>query len=112
MNLLDTYDYLVRTYRELWAALEKVPDEALSRPLLGDTWFPCLKDLMFHIITVEDGWLNMDILRQEPVLEQFPALCNVEEGAVCGFRLETLLDYWKAVEKSTLDYLGTLTDDE
>jgi uncharacterized damage-inducible protein DinB len=29
-----------------------------------------------------------------------------------GFALGTLLDYWRAVEQSTLAYLGTLTDDE
>jgi uncharacterized damage-inducible protein DinB len=112
MNIPETYDYLVRTRRDLWAALEKVPDKVLSRPLAGEEWFPCLKDLVFHMAAVEDGWLNMDILREEPVLENFPTLRGAEKGAVCGFRLETLLDYWRAVEKSTLAYITTLTDDE
>jgi hypothetical protein len=29
-----------------------------------------------------------------------------------GFAVGTLLDYWRAVEQSTLTYLATLTDDE
>jgi uncharacterized damage-inducible protein DinB len=29
-----------------------------------------------------------------------------------GFALETLLDYWRVVEQSTLTYLATLTDDD
>jgi uncharacterized damage-inducible protein DinB len=108
MNISETYDYLVHTRRQLWAALEAAPDELLSRPLAGEDWFPCLKDLVFHMATVEDGWLNMDILRREPVLEQFPALRDAGEGAACGFTLASLLEYWKAVEACTLDYLPTL----
>jgi uncharacterized damage-inducible protein DinB len=112
MNIPEIYDYLIRTRRNWWAALGAVPDEVLSRPLAGKEWFPCLKDLVFHIATVEDGWLNMDILRRDPVLENFPTLRDAEQGAVCGFKLETILDYYQAVEKSTLAYLATLTDDE
>jgi uncharacterized damage-inducible protein DinB len=112
MNISETYDYLVRARRNLWATLKDVPNEVLYRPLAGEEWFPCLKDLVFHIVTVEDGWLNMDILRKDPVLENFPALRDAENNAVCGFALETILDYWQAVEKSTLEYLSHLTDDE
>ena len=112
MTISEIYDYLIRTRRDLWTVLEAVPDNLLSRPLAGEEWFPCLKDLVFHIITVEDGWLNMDILRQKPVLETFSALRDAEEGAVCSFKLETLLEYWQAVEQKTLEYLAKLTDDE
>jgi uncharacterized damage-inducible protein DinB len=82
MNIPKIYDYLIRTRRDLWATLEGVPDEILSRPLAGEAWFPCLKDLVFHIATVEDGWLNMDILRRDPVLENFPTLRNAKNNAV------------------------------
>ncbi|MCA9837344.1 MAG: DinB family protein [Trueperaceae bacterium] len=112
MKIPEIYDYLIATRRQMWAALEKVPAEVLSRPLAGDEWFPCLKDLIFHIITVEDGWLNLDILRQEPVLEHFPTLRDAEEGAACDVKLEVLLEYWRAVEKRTLEYLAELTDEE
>jgi uncharacterized damage-inducible protein DinB len=112
MNIHDIYNYLVHTRRDLWATLEQVPDELLSRPLAGEEWFPCLKDLIYHIITVEDGWLNLDILRRESVLDKFPNLRDAEEGAACNFSLKSLRDYWQAVEKSTLEYLAKLTDDE
>lgn len=112
MNLAEMYDYLRQSRRDLWKTLEGLPDEILSQPLAGEAWFPCLKDLIFHIITVEDGWLNMDILRQKSVLESFPALHNAKEAEVCSFKLEALLAYWQAVEQKTLEYLAKLTDDE
>ena len=31
MNIPETYDYLARARRDLWATLEGVPDEVLSR---------------------------------------------------------------------------------
>ena len=111
-TLPEIYDYLVRSRHDLWAAFEAVPNEVLSRPLAGDDWYPCLKDLVFHLITVEDGWVNMDILREEPVLMQHDALKDIEDDAVCGVEMRVLLNYWQAVEQKTLSYLATLTDNE
>jgi uncharacterized damage-inducible protein DinB len=113
MNISETYDYLVRARRDLWAALETVPDEVLSRPLLDGSRFHCIKDLVMHIPDVEDGWINGDIRSNQMTQKAFPALMNTEGGPVyAGFALEMLLDYWRAVEQSTLTYLATLTDDE
>ncbi len=42
----------------------------------------------------------------------YPTLRDAEEGAACGFALAALLDYWRAVEQSTLTYLATLTAEE
>jgi uncharacterized damage-inducible protein DinB len=113
MNISETYDYLVRARRDLWAALEGVPDEILSRPMMKGEKFHCVKDLVFHIASVEDAWIHYTILRDQTVLEPFPNLKYSEEGSFyAGYALETLLDYWRAVEGSTLTYLATLTDDE
>jgi len=113
MNIPETYDYLVRARRDLWAALEDAPDEVLSRPLLAGERFHCIKDLVFHVPDVEDGWTHLDILRDQPVQKTIPALRDTEGGpAYAGFALRTLLDYWRAVEQSTLVYLAALTDDE
>ena len=113
MNIPETYDYLVRARRDLWAALEEVPDEVLSRPLLNGAQLHCIKDLVFHVAAVEDCWLHEDILREPPLLDSVPALKDIVWGPVfAGFALETLLDYWRAVEKNTLPYLATLTDSE
>ncbi len=113
MNLPEMYNYLVRARRALWGVLEAVPDEALSRPLLGGERFHCIKDLVFHIASVEDFWLHEDIRQMEPVLLRTPSLRHTEGGPeYAGFALETLLDYWRSVEASTLAYLATLTDAE
>jgi uncharacterized damage-inducible protein DinB len=113
MNIPETYDYLVRARRDLWAALEGVPDEVLSRKLLDGPRFHCIKDLVFHIAVVEDGWLHYTILRDDPVLKPFPDVMYSEEGSFyAAYALGTLLNYWRAVEQSTLAYLSTLTDDE
>ena len=109
MNLPEMYNYLVRARRALWGVLEAVPDEALSRPLLGGERFHCIKDLVFHIASVEDFWLHEDIRQMEPVLLRTPSLRHTEGGPeYAGFALQTLLDYWRSVEASTLAYLATL----
>jgi uncharacterized damage-inducible protein DinB len=80
MNIPETYDYLVRTRRDFWAVLESVPDEVLSRPLLGGSEFHCIKDLVFHVAGVEDGWIHEDILHEQPVLKTIAALKDTEGG--------------------------------
>lgn len=113
MTIPQMYDYLSRARRDLWAALEAVPDEILSRPLLKGERFHCLKDLVFHIPVVEDGWTNGNLLRREPLVMNTRALAGTGGGPeYAGFALETLLDYWRAVEQNTLTYLSTLTDAE
>ncbi|WP_299430605.1 DinB family protein [uncultured Meiothermus sp.] len=110
MNIPEMYEYLVHARRELWGVLEAVPDEVLSRPLLGGERFHCIKDLVFHIASVEDFWLHEDIQRDAPVFVTTPVLNGTEGGPeYAGFALPTLLDYWRAVEVSTLEYLSTLT---
>jgi uncharacterized damage-inducible protein DinB len=113
MNIPETYDYLVRARRDLWATLEGVPDEVLSRPLLDGARLHCIKDLVFHVAVVEDCWLHEDILRDQPVLTNIPALKGAKwEPVYAGFALKTLLDYWRVVEQSTITYFTRLTDDE
>jgi hypothetical protein len=48
----------------LWATLESVPDEVLSRPLLDGARLDCIKGLVFHVAAVEDFWIHDDLLRQ------------------------------------------------
>src|ERR1700722_870506 len=100
MNIPETYDYLVRARRDLWTTLEAVPDEVLSRPLLNGARLHCIKDLVAHTAVVEDCWLHEDILRDQPVLESIPAFKGIPlwEPVYADFPLETLLNYWRAVE--------------
>ncbi|RXH54523.1 hypothetical protein [Granulicella sibirica] len=77
------------------ATLEAAPDEALSRPLIGGSRFQCIKDLVFHIASVEDFWLNKDILCIEPVHSANPFLKDTKWGpAFADANLETLIGYW------------------
>ncbi len=110
MNISQTYDYLVRARRDLWSRLESVPDEVLSRPLLKGERFRCIKDLVFHTAAVEDGWIHYTILCDEPVEHSFPVLKGTQDAS--SIALGLLLDYWRAVEQSTLTYLGALTDED
>jgi len=114
MNIPETYDYLVRSRRDLGATLERAPDEVLSRPLLSGELLHSIKDLVFHVAAVEDGWLHEDILRGQPVRKTVAAFTDKHpwKPVYAGFPLETLLDYWRLVEQSTLTYLAALTDGE
>lgn len=113
MNISEGYDYLVRARRDLWATLEPVPNEVLSRQLLNGAKLHCIKDLVFHVACVEDFWIQEEILREQPLRSTVPALKDTPGGPIfAGFALKTLLDYWRAVEQGTLAYLPTLADDE
>ena len=107
------YDYLVRTRRDLRATLEATPDDVLSRPLIAADRFRCLKDMLFHVIEVEDGWVQGDIRRVPMIQEQFPSLRELPGGPVfADVPLALLLDYWSAVENETHAYLATLTESD
>jgi hypothetical protein len=57
-------------------------------------------------------WIHEDILHEQRVLKTTPALKDTQGGpAYAGFALGMLLDYWRAVEQSTLTYLAALTVD-
>jgi uncharacterized damage-inducible protein DinB len=113
MTIPETYDYLMRARRDLWAALRDAPDAVLSQPLLSGDRFHSIKDLVMHIAVTEDFWIHEDILREPPRLESIPVLFDSGGGPVfSSFSLETLLDYWLAVEQDTLGYLANLSNDE
>lgn len=111
MTLQEMYDYVVRTRRDLRATLEATPDEVLSRPLIAADRFRCLKDMLFHVIEVEDGWVQGDIRQRPMVQEQFPSLRASPGGpAFADVPLALLLDYWSAVENESCDFIATLTE--
>ena len=113
MNIPTFYDYLTCARRDLWTFLGSLPDEVLARAALPGKRFHCLKDLISHIAAVEDSWIHEDILRDTPVWESIPGLENTQDGPFnAGMPLEVLLNHWRAVEKSTLEYLDKLTPEE
>jgi uncharacterized damage-inducible protein DinB len=67
---------------------------------------------VFHVAGVEDFWIHQDVRHKQPALKTTPTLRDTQGGpAHTGCALGTLLDYWRAVEQSTLTYLAALTDD-
>lgn len=107
------YDYLVWARRDLRATLEATPHEILSRPLILADRFRCLKDMLFHVIEVEDGWMQGDIRQRPMVQEQFPSLRASPGGpAFADVPLALLLDYWSAVENESCDYLASLSESD
>src|SRR2546423_2888485 len=82
MNIPETYDYHVRARRNLWTALERVPDEVLSSKLLDGDRFHCIKDLVFHVVATEDFWIREEILREQPVRQTISALKDTKGGPV------------------------------
>jgi len=109
VNIAATYDYLTRARRDLWRTLEAVPDALLSRPLIEGVRFECLKDYVFHIAEVEDGWINGDI-RGGPMLQRAIPELRDAGPSFAAIPLGTLLDYWRVVEGETLRYLASLTE--
>lgn len=116
MNIPEIYDYLCRARRDLWAVLEQTPDEILSKPILeGEKLrLKCIKDFVFHIPMIEDDWVHADLLRDTLVCDAFPWVDPVRgDGPVYAQTpLSLLLEYWRAVEESTLKFLPTLTAQE
>jgi uncharacterized damage-inducible protein DinB len=113
VKIAAMYAYLVRARRDLWETLDRVPDEILSKPLLEGERFHCIKDLVMHIAIVEDCWLHEDILQDEPIWKSIEAFKDIDGSPIyASFALNTLLEYWKLVEQSTLRYLASLREDE
>ncbi len=100
------YDYLLRSRRDLFMFLRSLPDDAISRDVIPGKRFHSIKDLVIHIPIIEDSWLHEDILKDQPVWEGFPD--DVEKAYHATDSLEWMLEYWLAVEKSTLAYLEKL----
>ncbi len=113
MNVQAMYDYVVKARRDLREVLVAAPDDVVSQPLMLADRFRCIKDMLFHIAEVEDGWIQGDIRGVAMVQEAFPTLRNSPGGAAfSGESLPLLLAYWQAVEDSTHRYLETLSPDE
>jgi uncharacterized damage-inducible protein DinB len=113
MTVQTYYRYLTAARRDLWAFLESLPNEVLSKTVLPGERMHSMKDLMLHIAVVEDSWVHEDILRDAPVWEGTDGFPHEFEKPYHDAKpFEWLLTYWKAVEQSTLTYLETLTDAE
>jgi uncharacterized damage-inducible protein DinB len=103
------YDYLMQARRDLWAFLETVPDDVLSKSVIPGERFHSIKDLVLHIPVVEDSWVHEDILRNAPLWESLAGFPDVMEVRYHDDKsLAWMLAYWRDVEASSLEYLAKL----
>ncbi len=113
MNIENFYQYLTRARRDLWATLESLPDEVLSKNMIPAERFHCIKDLLMHIVGVEDSWIHEDILRDTPIWHSvFPEAFQQDDAFFADTPLETIIRYSEAVEQSTLGFLEKLQSGE
>ena len=113
MNIKAYYTYLTKARRDLWAFLETLPDEVMSKSVIPAERMRSMKDLVLHIAVIEDSWLHEDILRDQPVWERTAGFPHEFEKPYHDEKpLAWLLEYWRAVEASTLEYLEAVTDAE
>jgi uncharacterized damage-inducible protein DinB len=113
MEIQNYYVYLTRARRDLWVFLESLPDDVLSKSVIPADRMRSIKDLVLHIAVVEDSWIHEDILRDSPVWKSANDFPHAFETPYHDAKtLAWLLEYWQAVEQSTLAYLQTLQDRE
>jgi uncharacterized damage-inducible protein DinB len=113
MTVQNYYSYLTRARRDLWAFLETLPYNVLSESVIPADRMHSIKDLVLHIAVVEDSWIHEDILRDSPVWESTDGFPQAFETPYHDSKTLTwLLEYWRAVEQSTLAYFETLSDTE
>ena len=55
MNVPDYYDYLCAAREQLWNFLRALPAEDLDRELIQGERFHNIKDLLLHVMDVEDN---------------------------------------------------------
>jgi uncharacterized damage-inducible protein DinB len=111
MNTITFYTYPTRARQDVWETLQNIPESDLAQPVFRGERFRCIKDLVMHIAAVEDSWLHEDILRDTPVfMRVLPEELHKDGAFFAEVPLETLLQYWREVQHSTLSYLQTNPD--
>ncbi|MEW6421555.1 MAG: DinB family protein [Deinococcota bacterium] len=58
MNVREYYAYLSGAREQLWNFLRALPAADLDRPLIEGDRFRNIKDLLLHVVDVEDHWVH------------------------------------------------------
>lgn len=111
MDIHRYYAYLAQARQRLWTVLSDLPDEVgATRLVEGTASSP--KELVFHVTNCEDGWLHLDVLRDEMVVRRSPRFAPLAEGHARTAPWSTLHAYQRQVESVTLEYLAEVGPDE
>lgn len=71
MNVREYYAYLSAAREQLWNFLRALPAADLDRPLIEGDRFHNIKDLLLHVVDVEDHWVH-GIARRDAVAGRYP----------------------------------------
>ncbi|MCP2015137.1 putative damage-inducible protein DinB [Deinococcus sp. HSC-46F16] len=104
MNVREYYTYLSGAREELWNFLRALPEAELNRPLIeGGDRFQCIKDLVLHVVDVEDHWIH-DVARGgQGVAARYPH--DWVRPQAEGYALGWILQYGSEVQERSRAFL-------
>ncbi len=109
MNVPDYYDYLRSAREQLWNFLRALPADDLNQPLIEGERFRSIKDLLLHIIDVEDHWVH-GVGRGVRGYHEADYAHDWAVPKAEQYDLNWILDYGRSTEAETLRFLATRPD--
>ena len=109
MNVPDYYDYLRAAREQLWNFLRALPAEDLDRELIQGERFHNIKDLLLHVMDVEDHWVHGVARGAKGYHDQDYAhewgVPNAQQ-----YDLSWILSYGRSVQAETMRFLASSPD--
>ncbi len=109
MNVPDYYDYLRAAREQLWNFLRALPAEDLERDLIQGERIHNIKDLLLHVMDVEDHWVHGVARGVRGYHDQDYAhewgVPNAQQ-----YDLNWILSYGRSVQAETLRFLASSPD--
>ncbi|MDL2343703.1 DinB family protein [Deinococcus sp. MIMF12] len=109
MNVREYFTYLSGAREELHNFLRALPESELNQPLIeGGDRFHCIKDLLLHVVDVEDHWIH-DVARGgQGVSSRYPH--DWVRPRAEGYALGWILQYAGEVQERTRAFLESGPD--
>ncbi|WP_019587104.1 DinB family protein [Deinococcus apachensis] len=107
MNVREYYTYLSGAREQLWNFLRALPAADLDRSLIDGDRFHNIKDLLLHVVDVEDHWVH-GIARQDGVASRYPH--DWVQPHAEQYELSWILEYGQEVGDKTRTFLESGPD--
>ncbi|GAA4009512.1 DinB family protein [Deinococcus rubellus] len=108
MNVREYYTYLAAAREQLWNFLRALPEQDLNAALIDGDRFHNIKDLLLHVIDIEDHWVH--VIARGDGLEASAFKHDWVRPQAEQYQLGWILDYGKAVQRRTQQFLETTPD--
>ncbi|TSA87841.1 DUF664 domain-containing protein [Deinococcus detaillensis] len=108
MNVREYYTYLAAAREQLWNFLRALPEDDLNAALVDGDRFHNIKDLLLHAIDIEDHWVH--VIARGDGLEASAFQHDWVRPQAEQYQLSWILDYGKAVQRRTQDFLESQPD--